>query len=152
MQPALYFYFEANLIVRSVIKHCAIFMVDLFSDFSCHAGFFFSCLVFSTFSFLCHLENMLCFTLLGLLFCWLFFPPMAKKVCFLHGSLLVVPFHIDKSSTKTLKLKEYWFNGKNKTLCISRWQINVVLLSPTHFLVLLIYLEFDTDYCQDYFI
>lgn len=41
MQPALYFYFEANLIVRSVIKHCAIFMVDLFSDFSCHAGFFF---------------------------------------------------------------------------------------------------------------
>lgn len=45
---------------------------------------------------------------------------MAKKVCFLHGSLLVVPFHIDKSSTKTLKLKEYWFNGKNKTLCISR--------------------------------
>lgn len=85
--------------------------------------------------------------LVGLLFCPLFFPPVAKRACFPHRSQLVAPFCVYKTSAKTLKLKEYWFNAKNRIIHISRWWINKLLLSP-HFLVLLIYLEFDTDYCS----
>lgn len=93
-------------------------MVDLFSDSLCHSVFFIP--AFLTVFFPPSCGEHVVFYFAGRLFCQLFFPPMAKKVCFLHGSQLVAPFHIYRSSTKTLKLKECWFNAKKKTVCISR--------------------------------
>ena len=57
-----------------------------------------------------------------------------------------------KKFNETTEIKGALVYAKNETVCIFRSGTNMLLLSPTHFLIGLIYLEFDTDYCQRGFV